>query len=110
MRSTLEIILAVKGQQPATDEELRLAVVALSAMETMDQMSMRKLAEAVQDGKPTAKFLAGCALREAEIRFKSMKMPVDQYLGPSNIPGTPENTANVKMAKAIFKKATGQDL
>ena len=110
MRSTLQIIIAVKEQRPATEEELRLCVVALSAMQTMDHMQTRQLIEAVLDGRGSAKFRAECMRREAEIRFKSLKMPVEEYLGPDNIPGTPENGRLVSMAKNVFKQATGEDL
>lgn len=110
MRSTLDIIIAVKECQPVTEQELRLAVVALSAMESMDQRALRDLAEKVIEGKPTAKLKAQFILQETETRFKSRKMPVDEYLGPGNIPGTPENVERVRVAKAIYKKATGDDL
>ena len=110
MRSVLEIIIAVKDQQPATDEELRLCIVALSAMQTMDGMQLHELAESVIDGTASAKLRARHVMREAEIRFKSMKMPVDKYLGPRNTPGTPENDRSVRIAKNILKKATGIDL
>lgn len=110
MRSLLQIIIAVKDQTSVTEEELKLAVIALSGMETMDQRALRDLAEKIIEGSPIAKMKASFILRESEIRFKSKKMPVDKYLGPSNIPGTPENDKFVRMAKNIFKKATGEDL
>lgn len=110
MRSTLDIIIAVKECQPVSEQELRLAVVALSAMESMDQRALRDLAECVVEGKPSAKLKAQFLLQETETRFKSRKMPVDQYLGPGDIPGTPENSERLRVAKAIYKKATGEVL
>ena len=110
MRSTNEIIIAVKDCEPCTDKELRLAVVALSGMQIMDRMATRQLAKAIIEGTSSATLRAKFFLQEDEIRFKSMKMPVDEYLGQSNIPGTPENDYQMRLAKNIFKKATGLDL
>lgn len=109
-RNILEIIIACKEQQPATEEELRLCVVALSAMLYTVEREERELFEAVVEGKPSAKLRAEVCKRETEIRFKAKKMAPREYLGPSHTPGTPENENLARMAKAVFKKATGQDL
>lgn len=110
MRSILEVIVAVQEQQPATEEELRLTVVALSAMLHLVERSGREVAEAVRDGKPSAKMRADFFLRDHEIRFKSRKMTPADYLGPDHTPGEPENERLRKMAKAVFEKATGETL
>lgn len=110
MRSMNEIVIAVKEQQPVTDEELRLTVVGLAAIQTFLTGNIRDLAKSVLDGKPSARLRASSALAEDEIRFKSMKMPVNDFLGEENTPGTEANKKLVAMCKNIFKKATGQDL
>jgi hypothetical protein len=109
-RTILDIVIAAKEQQPATEEELRLAVVALSAMLHAVERSERQLAEAVLAGKPSAKMRAEFALREAEIRFRFRKMDPAQYLGADYTPGTPENDRLRTMAKALFERATGEKL
>ena len=110
MQSILEIVIAAKDQQPATEEELRLTVVALSAMLSLVERSGRELAEAVRDDKPAAGMRAAFFLRDAETRFKGRKMAPVDYLGPGYTPGTPENDQLKKTAAAVFEKATGQKL
>jgi hypothetical protein len=109
-RSILDIVIACKGQQPATEGELRLAVVALSHLLRGVERSERDLVEAVLADKPAAKLRAQFARREAEIRFRSKKMAPADYLGPGHTPGTPENLKLRKMAAAVFEKATGEKL
>lgn len=112
MRSINEIVIAVQECEPVTEEELRLAVAALGYMETMDQKTIHEFAELVAENKhkSSIQLKAQFLLQERGHRFKSMKMPVDQYLGAANIPGTIENKARRKMMKNIFKQATGIDL
>lgn len=110
MRSTNQIVIAVQESQPATDLELRYCVLALSAMEHFARHALDELVDAVLAKEKKADWLAAFSHNERERRFQSAKMPVDQYLGPNNTPGTPEYEAGMKMSKAIFKKATGIDL
>jgi hypothetical protein len=110
MRSTLEIVIAAKEQAPASDEELRLALVATSAMLGIVERELRDLVAAVLEGKGNTGLLAGLARRSDETRFASRKLPVDQYLGPSYTPGTPENLKLRAMAANVFEKATGEKL
>lgn len=112
MRSTVDIIVAVKECQPATEEELRLALVAMSAIEHFVRTDLQKLIDAVEEGKPAGVIEIKAAFAKGTISrmFKAIKMPVDKWLGPGNTPGTPENTKRLAMAKKIFKRATGLDL
>jgi hypothetical protein len=118
MRTTNEIICAVKDCQPATDEELRLALVAMSGMYLLLQSSLYELAEAVgiDEGKTgpqpliTARLRAHGAKRLLEDMFRAAKTPPDKWLGPAHTPGTPENKEQVRMARAVFKAATGREL
>lgn len=110
MRNTLEIVIAAKEQQPATEEELRLTVVALSHMLYAVERDCRSLTEAVLEGLPSAKLRAGFCKREDEIRFRSKKMPLSEYLGAEYTPGTPENLRLRQMAAKVFEKATGEKL
>ena len=110
MRSTNEIVIAVKESQPATDQELRYCILALSAMNHFANNDLDNLIDAVLEKKPLATVRAEISKRGRERRFQSNKMPVDQYLGLGNIPGNPEYEQRMKMSKALFKKATGIDL
>lgn len=112
MKNILEIIISCQEQQAVAEEELRLCVVALSAMLGLVERQTRDLVESILkgEGESKAKLLATLSKRDDEIRFKSRKMPPGDYLGPDHTPGTPENLHLRKMAKAVFKRATGKDL
>lgn len=110
MRSIIEICIAVSDGQPVTEEELRLTVASLSHMLHGLEREHQALTEAVLETKNSAKMRAEFAKREKERRFQARKMPPEEYLGKDFTPGTPENLALAKMARAVFKKATGQDL
>lgn len=110
MRSTNEIIIAVQDCLPCTDEELRLCIMSLKARLHFAEHDMDELSAAVTAGKPFAKMRAGFWERDREMRFQSMKKPVEEYLGPANTPGTPEYTQRMAGARALFKKATGINL
>jgi hypothetical protein len=109
MRSTNEIIIAVSECYACTDEELRLCIMSLKARLHFAEKAADDMANAIESGV-NPKLRAGFWKNDAESRFRSMKMPVDKYLGPGNTPGTPEHTRRMNLGKAIFKKATGLDL
>ena len=112
MRSTLQIIIAVKESQPVTEEELRLALLALSGINHFVQHDLDGLIEAIEEGKPApflkmkAEFMKGTRER----LFQGIKKDPREWLGPGNIPGNPEYDQRLKMAKNIFKQATGIDI
>lgn len=110
MRSTLDICIAVSENEPATDQELRYALQAMGSINHFIKQDLRLLIEAVLDGKPTAKMRAEFARGTLDRMFNGQKMPVDEWLGPGNIPGSPEQQERLRVGKAIFKKATGLDL
>lgn len=112
MRSMLEVICAVKDCEPVTEEELKLCVCCLAAKLHFAEHERDKLVELIEENKPKhlLDFRVGCIKREKEIAFKSSKMPMDEYLGPRNTPGTPEQKVEMKWAKDLFEKATGQKI
>ena len=110
MKSTNEITIAVQECEPLTDEELRLCIMSLKARLYFAEKAANEMADAIEAGSASAKMRAGFWQRDAETRFQSKKMPVDQYLGPADTPGTPEYAERLRVGKAIFKKATGMDL
>ena len=112
MRSTNEIIIAVKECQPVTEDELKLALCAMSGIHYHLKRSLEKTISDIEDGKPEAmlKYRAGFEKGTLEVMFNAIKMPPDEFLGPDNTPGTPEFKKRLDLGKAIFKKATGLDL
>jgi hypothetical protein len=112
MRSTLEIIIAVKESQPVTEEELRLALLALSGINHFVEHDLNGLIEAIEAGKPAPflKMKAEFCKGTRERLFQGIKKDPREWLGPGNIPGNPEYEARMKIGKAIFKKATGVEL
>lgn len=105
-RPILDIILAAQCQGPATERELRLALVAVASLMRAAEKSERELAEAVLAGKPSAKLRASLAVGALEARFRARKLPAEDYLGPEHTPGTPENLRLRKAAATLFKRAT----
>jgi hypothetical protein len=110
MRSTLEIIIAVKECQPVTEEELKLALMVMSSIDHFLESELRDLAEAVESGGASAKLRAGFAKGTLERMFAARKKAPDEWLGPGNIPGNPEHDRRLVTAKKLYEKATGQKL
>lgn len=110
MRTTLEIIIAVKECQPVTEEEMKLALLAMSGIEHFIKKELMDLIQAIREDKPTVKMKAEFAWGTVERMWNAAKKPPDEWLGPDNIPGSPEFAARLKWGKALFKKATGVDL
>lgn len=112
MRSTLEIIIAVKDCEDVTEQELKYALLAMSAMNHFAEEDLRALTDAVQVGNPQViKLRTGFASDGQSRRLDlSMKMPVDEYLGPGNIPGTPEYNQRMEFSKSLYKQIFGEDL
>lgn len=112
MRSTNEIMIAVSECEPCTDEELRFCISALGAMLHFAKIAADDMAEGIEGDGTSLKHKVCAKLwkQNAEGRFKSIKMPVDQYLGPGNIPGSPEQVERLRIGKALVKKVTGVEL
>jgi hypothetical protein len=110
MRSTLGIIIAVKESQPVSEEELKLALLVMSAIDHFLEADLRSLAEAVEQNKPAAKLRAKFGIELLERMFHARKKPPAEWLGPTNIPGNPEYEQRLATGKKLFEKATGQKL
>lgn len=104
MRSTNEIIIAVKESQPATDEELRLALLVMSNIDYFVEGKLRELIEAIEEDKPSTKSRARFAKDTLEGMFLARKKPPKDWLGPENTPGTPEYERRYAMAMKLGKK------
>lgn len=111
MRSTLEIIIAVKESQPVTEEELRMALLALSGIDHFRSGTINQLIESIESkAQLRIDLAAGFAKQQRESLFKAMKKDPVEWLGPGNLPGNPEYEERVKWARRVYEKATGEKL
>ena len=112
MRTTNEIIIAVKDCEPVTDQELKLALVAMAGIQYFLKSDLQTLVDLSLGDAPSGriKMRAEFAKQTIDRMFKAIKTPPDKWLGEDGIPGTEANRSRMEMGKAIFKAATGQDL
>lgn len=112
MRTTNQIICAVKDNEPVTHEELRLALLALNGIEHFIRKSLDDLIEAIESGKPKVlvDFRVAAAKDMRERMFRAGNTDPEKWLGPQNIPGNKEHDERLAWGKALFEKATGQKL
>ena len=108
MRSTNEIIIAIKENGPVDPEELRLACLVLESQLFFAHSNIRRLIAGgigeeiiMQLEFPDAYGELGISKSE----YDAMNMDPMEYLGPDHIPGTPEYEANYRISKKIFEKA-----
>jgi hypothetical protein len=104
MRSTLEIIIAVKESQPATEEELRLALLVMSSIDHFVRHDLHELAEAVEAGRLSATWRAKEAMGTLERMFHARKQDPREWLGPDNIPGNPAYEQRYRAAMRLLEK------
>lgn len=112
-RSILEIQIAVKEAEPnITDEELRLCVESLGGIEHFYRTALVDLIQLIREGKPEklVKMKAEFAWGTVERMFSAQKMTPEQWLGPANIPGSPEQKKRLAWGKKLYEKVTGETL
>ncbi len=103
MRTVGAIVESVQEQQPATEEELRLALLAVFYHAQMACSSDYA-------GKP-AVIAERRAKDNFERHFRLLRTEPDKYLGPRWTPGSPENAegrAASKRVLAAFVKSRGE--
>ena len=113
MRTTNQIQIAVQeAEANITDEELRLCIEAQRNIEHFYKAELLKLIDAIREEKPIAllKMKAEFAWGTHERMFEAAKKPPAEWLGPDNIPGSPEQRKRLAWAKSVYEKATGQKL
>lgn len=112
MRTTNEIIIAVKESQPVTTEELRLALLAQHGISYFYEHSLQKLIEAILEKKPQVmlEFKAKFEQGTMERMFQAIKTDPEKWLGPANIPGSQEYADRLKWCKNIYERDTGEKL
>jgi len=106
MRSTVDIVCAVKEQTPVTEEELKMALLVMCTTEHFLKRKMEKLLEAVGSGnKFGVKLWADAATRfMRETLFRMHKSDPLECLGPSGIPGNPQHDRMYKAGCALIDK------
>lgn len=104
MRTVSEIVEAAQEQQPATDEELRLALLCVYyALQLGTASSYETDSELILRARAKANF---------ESMFHMMRTDPTVRLGRNWTPGTPENTAQRAQSKRIlagFEKRRERD-
>lgn len=110
MRTLNEILIANQENQPVSQDEYRCSLEAMRCIEHLVTGDLKKLIDCVVQDKPTAKMRAKFSEGTIERMFKAGKKPPDEWLGPNNIPGSPEQIRRLDLAKKIFEKATGEKL
>jgi hypothetical protein len=106
MKKLIDIIEAVKNNEKPDYDELRYAVLALSALNTFDSMAIGKLAEGEREKKkPFLTYSAEWQLKELFRRNKAAfgKSP-KEWLGWNNDPENPEYQKCRKISIKIFDK------
>ena len=95
MRTVSEIIEAVQEQQPATEEELRLALLCCHYSLTLAQR---------YDFETASEMALRMGAKETfERNFRMMKSDPTVYLGANWTPGTSENKAQRDRSKRVLK-------
>ena len=113
MRTICQIQIAVQEADPnITDEELRLCIEAQRTIEHFYTQELLKLIEAIRQEKPMAilKMKAEFAWGTHERMFAAAKKPPAEWLGPDNIPGSPEQRERLAWANRVYESATGEKL
>jgi len=110
MRTLLEIIEAAKDGEKPTHDECYWAMLALDALSTFDQKTIRDLAA----DPPSAVVKVFGRAHVHEESFKRMKTALNtdpqKWVGPNHDPSNPDVQKRRALAKAVFKKATGLDV
>lgn len=110
MRSTLSIIVAVKDSMPVTEEELKMALLALSAVDHFRRGTIDRLSDAIEKKSVALGFLSAEAVKQKKFLMEGLQSDPIEFLGVGNIPGNPEYEDRMKFHKKIVKDATGIEL
>lgn len=106
MRSTAEIIIAIKDCEEVEIEELKMACLVQDALLFFAHGNIKRLlkggigAELTKKDFPDAHADLGISKHE----YEAMKKDPIEYLTVEHIPGTPEYNARHELSKRIFKK------
>ena len=108
-RTLFEIVSAIKDGASATHDELRYALLAMSALHHFDSQALMKLWQRAEKGQDVVKSAFGVrwmmeeSYRRAHV---ALNKPPKQWLGESNDPDTAECQAIRKAALSVLAKVT----
>lgn len=100
MRSYLDIIIDLKDGKKVSYEEARLAALAGNYMLQFAEKDITKITGYATD-KPKEDLHSQFAIKNYETRFKSKKLPVDEYLGNWH-PDAPGRQKERELHQKIF--------
>lgn len=106
MKKLIDIIEAVKNNEKPDYDELRYAVLALSALKTFDSMAIGKLAEGEREKKkPFLMYSAEWQFKESFNRNKrALDKSPKEWIGWDNDPENPEYQKRRKISIKILNK------
>lgn len=104
----LDVICDVKDGKDVSKEELYFAVLSFNALEYSSYRQLERMTNA--QSKEHIDFQVKMLPGFLDTRLKSLELPMDEYLGDGNIPGTQEYNDRRKIAYSVLKLATGIDL
>jgi len=111
MRTLGEIVDLVKINGCVTEDELRYAIIALSALQVFDSKSLRQLYTAEEESKP--KRLIHSAKWQYEQHFDRWKRALDtspkEYVGASSDPKNKDVVDRILLSRKLVEKLTKQN-
>lgn len=113
MRSTCEIIAAVKDGEEVPYEELKLACMVQSFLLLQYQNDVKRLlkggiaAEMTKQSYYSDPKTASAEGGISSVYWNAIKADPQKFLGPAHIPGTPEYEERYRVSKAVFNKVMG---
>lgn len=113
MRSTNEIIIALKECGPVEYDELRMACLVLNSLLFFSHNNIKRLLKGGTGAEITKNMEfphAHADLGISKTEYEAMKKDPVEWLGVDNIPGTPEYMERYKISKAIFNKVVNGDV
>jgi hypothetical protein len=103
MRSTRDIIVAVKEGQPVSEDELRIAVLVMSVVDAFTWRELYDLIEVIEQDKPgQAAAKAAFAKSILERMFQAKREDPAKWLGP--LRGVAEKGRWQKISKKLLEK------
>jgi hypothetical protein len=102
MRTLNEIIEAAKDGQKPSHDECYFAMLALNSLSLFTTRDLRNVGFETRD----AKLLGARLLAEEDHKRwqRALRTPPDEWLGPGNTPGTPEQVSRRRVAKAVIQR------
>ena len=110
MRATCEIIADIKDGKEVTYEELKMACLVQSFLLFQYQNDVKNLlkggiaADMTKNGWYSDPKTSSAEHGMSSAYWKGIKADPIQFLGPANIPGTPEYERRYRVSKAVLNK------